>query len=85
MASREILVKRKETYENILADLYKAYGALASGGVQTYSLGSRSLTRIDITKLREEISYFEREIENLENMIKGKGRIGLFGSVPLDR
>lgn len=85
MASREILVKRKETYENILADLYKAYGALASGGVQTYSLGSRSLTRIDITKLRAEILYFEREIENLENMIKGKGRIGLFGSVPIDR
>jgi hypothetical protein len=40
---------------------------------QSYSIGGRSLTRVDLKEIREAQQYWEGEIYKLENNIKSRG------------
>ena len=55
MANKEDIKIRLEFHRTAADKLRAAYIALVDGGVQSYSIGSRSLTRHDITKIMEEI------------------------------
>lgn len=48
-----------------------AYIALMDGGVASYTIGSRSLTKLDLDKLSSEISQLEKDIEALEAQLSG--------------
>lgn len=67
-----------------LTDLRKAYLALVDGQVQSYTIGSRNLTRLDITKLKEEINAMEKELDSLEALASGGRRRKAVGVIPRD-
>lgn len=84
MASKEILKNRLEFRQTALNDLYNAYTALAKGQVQSYTIGSRSLTKFDLTKLMEEIKELEKEVDELERLLQGGKRRKAVGIIPRD-
>ena len=77
MASIEMLKKRLEVKQTQLDEAYNAYTALLKGGVKSYAIGSRNLTRFDLPAL-------EDEVEIIEGQIAGKKPRKAFGVVPRD-
>lgn len=72
---RARIERRLEYYEGLLEDLYAAQKALISGGVQSYTIDDRTLTRLDLKALAEEIEQIEQKIDDLEALLNGgKGR-----------
>lgn len=67
-----------------LTDLRKAYLALVDGQVQSYTIGSRNLTRFDLTKLKDEITAMEKELDALEALANGGNRRKAVGVIPRD-
>lgn len=67
-----------------LASLRAAYLALADGGVQSYSIGSRSLTKFDLAKISDEIASHEKAIIEISAMMNGRSRRRAVGIVPRD-
>lgn len=85
MASKTTLKIRLENRQKALDEAWKAYHALLSGQVQSYSIGSRSLTRFDIGDLREMIAELEKEIDELEAaLLNGGKRRKAIGVIPRD-
>lgn len=64
--------------------LQQAYLAIADGGVQSYSIGSRSLTKHDLEKIRSEIAGHDKAISELTAALSGRGRRRAVGIVPRD-
>ena len=62
----------------------EAYTALLSGQVQSYAIGSRNLTRLDLEKLKNEIDALEKELDELTALQSGKSRRKAVGVVPRD-
>lgn len=75
---------RAQFHKDAAENLRKAYIALVDGGVQQYSIGSRSLTKFDIAKIREEIEYHEKKYDELEAALSGGGRRKAVGVIPRD-
>lgn len=75
---------RIEFHKSAAEKLREAYLALAEGGVQQYSIGSRSLTKFDLTKIREEIEQHEKRQAELESILAGGKRRKAVGVVPRD-
>lgn len=67
-----------------LASLRAAYLALADGGVQSYSIGSRSLTKFDLAKISDEIASHEKAVIEISAQLNGRGRRRAVGIVPRD-
>ncbi len=84
MASKTILQKRLAFREKTLERLYDAYTALVNGGVKSYMIDDRQLTRLDISALAEEIRATESEIDALTAELNGKKRRKMFGVIPRD-
>jgi outer membrane PBP1 activator LpoA protein len=51
---------------------------------QSYKIGTRSLTRADLSQVREQIKYWQGKVAELENAAKGRGRNRVFRAVPFD-
>lgn len=73
-----------EFHKTALKSLRAAYLALVDGGVQSYSIGSRSLSKLDIGKIKEEIEYHKKEISALEAELSGRARRRAMGFVVRD-
>lgn len=84
MASRETIQHRLEARKAALDATEKAYLALLTGQVQSYAIGSRNLTRLNLSELKETISTLEKEIDELEAVLRGGGRRKAVGIVPRD-
>lgn len=84
MASKTILEKRLTFRTKALEKLYDAYTALVDGGVKSYMIDDRQLTRFDLPALSEEIKTMESEIDELEAELAGKKRRKAFGVIPRD-
>lgn len=84
MPSKEDLNIRLKFHRAAAEKLRAAYIALVDGGVQSYSIGSRSLTRLDISKLMEEIKGHEKAADELEGQLRGGSRRKAVGVVPRD-
>ena len=54
-----------------LEKLYEAYLALVEGGVKSYTIDDRTLTRLDLKALAEEIERVEQKLEDLEALLDG--------------
>ena len=74
MASKETIRLRLETKKKALEAANAAYLALLTGQVQSYTIGSRNLTRLDLGELEETIAYLEKEVDGLEAAIENGGR-----------
>lgn len=53
---------------------------LAVSTGQSYKIGTRQLTRVNIADIRKQITYWQREVARLQ----GKGRRKVFRAVPRD-
>lgn len=62
---------------------YKAEEAILNGA-QSYSLGSRNLTRANLAGVKQMIGYLINRIEVEEARAKGKGKMKVVGGVPRD-
>ncbi len=59
-----------------------AYLALIDGGVKSYTIDDRTLTRFDLDTLSKEIEAAERKVDELTAMAQGKKPRKAFGIVP---
>ena len=82
--NRTIIQSRLTFHQQALDMLQAAYLALVDGGVQSYSIDDRSLTRFDLPKLMEEIRKEENEVNQLTALLSGGVRRKAFGIVPRD-
>lgn len=73
-----------EFHKSAKLSLQKAYLAIADGGVQSYSIGSRSLTKHDLEKMRAEIAEHDKAISELTAALNGRGRRRAVGVIPRD-
>lgn len=83
MANKKDLQEKIDFRRTALTAAREAYKALLSGQVQSYAIGSRNLTRLDLEKLKNEIDALEKEIDELTAALSGKRRRAL-GIVPRD-
>lgn len=84
MASKTDIKERLEFRRTSLKVAREAYVALLSGQVQSYAIGSRNLTRLDLEKLKAEIDALEKEIDELTAQLNGGYRRRAVGVVPRD-
>ena len=84
MASRAELTARLEFHKAARDAAQTAYIALLNGQVQSYTIGSRNLTKLDLVKLRTEIAYHQKEVDGLTAQLNGQKRRKVVGVVPRD-
>ena len=84
MASKAELRDRLEFHKASRDAAQTAYIALLNGQAQSYTIGSRSLTKFDLAELREEIAYHQKEIDCLTVELNGGRRRRAVGIVPRD-
>ena len=84
MANIETIRRRLEMKKEALEAAEQAYIALLSGQVQSYAIGSRNLTRLNLGDLEQTISKLEKEIDSLEAVLRGGSRRKAVGIVPCD-
>ena len=51
---------------------------------QSYTIGSRSLTKANLSEIRQQIEYCRNQVARLENIEKRGGRNRVFRAVPRD-
>lgn len=76
--------EKVEFHRAAVKSLRAAYLALADGGVQSYTIGSRSLTKFDLGKISEEIAGHEKAISEMEAALNGGSRRRAVGAVIRD-
>ena len=82
---RQRITEKLEFDYAILGLLREAYKALITGQVQSYTIGSRSLTRLNLPDLKNEIREIETEIDSLEEQLRSGGKTRkAVGVVPRD-
>lgn len=80
----ETIQKRLKFWENTLEKLMAAYEALIAGGVKSYMIDDRQLTRFDLPVLKKEIEDAEKKIEALTAELNGQRPRKAFGVIPVD-
>jgi hypothetical protein len=81
---RTEIQKRLTFHQAALEKLQAAYLALVEGGVQSYSIDDRSLTRFDLPRLMEEIRREESAVDELTALLGGGKRRRAFAVLPRD-
>jgi len=78
-------VQERLTYwREQLGKLMDAYEALISGGVKSYQIDDRQLTRFDIPSLRKAIDDAEEKVDKYEALLEEKKPRKAFSILPRD-
>lgn len=75
---------RLEFKKKALEKARQAYIDLLDGNAASYTIGSRSLTRLDLDKLKKHIDDLEKEIDGLEAELAGGKSRKSVGVIPMD-
>ncbi len=75
---------RLEFWRKTLEQLRTAYLNLLDGGVKSYSINNRELTRFDLPDLKDQIEDVERKVDYLEGLVANKRPRKAFGIIPRD-
>lgn len=84
MADKVEIKARLEFRKEALKKLRAAYLALVDGGVKSYNIDNRMLTRLDLPALKKEIADAEKEVDALSAQLNGRRSRKAFGIVPMD-
>lgn len=84
MASKEMIQECLAFKRKALEQARAAYLALLSGGVKSYAIGSKNVTRLDLPQLEQTIAKLEKEVELIEREQTGGKRRRAMGVVPRD-
>lgn len=77
------MAARLDTLKRRIQMYYDAEVALLEGA-QSYKIGSRELSRVNMSYIRDQIVVLEKEIAIEESKAAGKGRNRVFGVIPRD-
>lgn len=75
---------RLEFWKSALTKLRDAYLALVDGGVKSYTIDDRQLTRFDLPSLKDEIEEAEKKVDELTALLSNKRPRKAFGIIPRD-
>lgn len=75
---------RLEFTKKALKKARQAYLDLLDGNVSSYTIGSRSLTRLDLDKLNKHINDLEKKVDELEAELEGGKPRKSVGVIPMD-
>lgn len=81
---RATIQERLDFWKKTLAGLMDAYAALIKGGVKSYTIDDKTLTRFDLPSLAKRINEAEDKVAEYEALLKGAGRRKAFGVLPRD-
>lgn len=84
MASRAEIQERLTYWQNTLKKLMDAYIALVEGGVKSYEIDDRSLTKLDLPSLKKAINDAEAKVDQYEDLLNGKKPRKIVAIVPRD-
>ena len=84
MTNKTELKARLEFWMKVLEKLRAAYIALVDGGVKSYRIDDRELTRFDLPDLQDKIEEAERKVDELTAALQGRKPRKAFGIVPRD-
>ena len=84
MATKTIIEERLTYWKGVYEKLQDAYVKLIEGGVKSYTIDDRELTRFDIPDLLEQMKHAEETIDELTAALEGKRPRKAFGIVPRD-
>ena len=84
MANAVELRARLDFWQEALKKLRKAYLALVDGGVKSYMIDDRQLTRFDLPALEKQIEEAEAKVDELEELLNGQRPRRVFGVIPRD-
>lgn len=84
LKTKTIIRERLSFWEHTYARLQEAYIALIEGGVKSYMIDDRQLTRFDLPDLKNEIEECEEKIDELTAALEGKRPRKAFGVLPRD-
>lgn len=84
MATRTALLRKRSFLTEALDELQKAYLALLKGGVKSYQIDDRQLTRLDLSTLWKEMQDIQDELDEVEALLSGTRPRKAFGIVPRD-
>ena len=82
--TKQELQERLDFRKAALSAARVAYTTMLTGQVQSYSIGSRNLTRLDLGTLKKEIDDLEKEIDQLTAKLNGRSQRKAVGVVPRD-
>ncbi len=84
--SKTVIYQKIEEVKERLSAYRKREAEMLAGGVQSYTIGSRSLTRYntDLAQIRSAIKELEEELAGLEAEAAGGSRRKAVGVVPRD-
>lgn len=81
---RERYQREYNHYTELLDKLLEAQMQLVSGGVKSYTIADRTLTRFDLSAIAKEILRCENRLSELEELLNGGARRKAVGIVPRD-
>ena len=84
MASAVELRARLEFWQEALKTLRTAYLRLLEGGVKSYRIDNRELTRFDLPNLQNEIEEAEKKVDELEAQLEGQKPRRAVAVIPRD-
>lgn len=84
MADAVELRARLDFRQRALTRLRDAYVKLVEGGVKSYTIDDRQLTKFDLPALKNEIKALEGEIDELEGLLANTRPRKAFGVIPRD-
>lgn len=84
MANITEIKARLEFRKTALEKLRRAYLALIDGGVKSYMIDDRQLTKFDLPELKREIEETEKAVDELEGLLSNQKPRKAFGVIPRD-
>ncbi len=84
MASVTELKDSLAFWKSAQAKLRAAYLALLEGGVKSYTIDDRQLTRFDIPDLQKELEAADKKVNELTALLSGRRARKAFGVIPRD-
>lgn len=86
MSNKESIKQKIEVAKERLSAYLDREKEMLTGGVQSYGIGSRNLTRYqtDLSNVRTAIAELQKEIELLETKLAGRASRRALGVVPRD-
>lgn len=84
MANAVELRARLDFWKKALEKLRMAYLKLLDGGVKSYRIDDRELTRFDLPKLQDEIEAAEKKVDELTALLEGQKPRRAVAVIPRD-
>jgi hypothetical protein len=76
--------KRLKYWQDTLGKLMDAYTSLSDGGVKSYTIDDRTLTKFDIPSIKRAINDAETKVSEYEALLNGMAPRNAFGVVTRD-